>query len=334
MMRLNQPETSVQVLQRNGRSFHWAGRFLNGDQLANAASLYSLCRRIDDLADEAVTPSQRASAGEQLQELDRALAEGRPPAEALRPLYQQACDLLAEEPMAVAALRDLIATVQQDLGPVHLTDDAELLQYCYGVAGTVGVMMGCLLGAQPRASALPHAIDLGIAMQMTNIARDVLEDAQLGRVYLPAQGAAGSLDAAGLVAGDSQSRHQAWLGVRDLLARAETRYTSAWRGLCYLPPRPRLAIAVAASLYREIGRQILRRGEAVYWQRRSVVRPLRKIQVSLIAATRLLLAPAGDAAAGHDSRLHQGLVTCLDVNRQSSDTPMAGDLRSVGGYGE
>ncbi|MFO7788084.1 MAG: squalene/phytoene synthase family protein, partial [Halospina sp.] len=193
---------------------------LRGDQLASAAGLYSLCRGIDDLADEAVTPSQRVYAGDQLQALNEALAHDNPPTEPLKPVYEQARDLLGGDPVAMEALQELIATVQQDLNPVHMTDHAELLQYCYGVAGTVGIMMGCLLGAEPRARALPHAIDLGIAMQMTNIARDVLEDAELGRIYLPAQGAAGTLHPGALVRGDVSSRHKAWLGVRELLSRA------------------------------------------------------------------------------------------------------------------
>lgn len=296
-MSLNEANASTDVLRRNGRSFHWAGQLLRGDQLANAASLYSLCRRIDDLADEAVTPSQRASASDQLQALNEALARDQPPTEPLKQVYEQANDLLGGDRVTYDALQDLIATVQQDLDPVHMTDHTELRQYCYGVAGTVGVMMSCLLGAEPRARALPHAIDLGIAMQMTNIARDVLEDAGLGRVYLPAQGAAGALDPDALVTGHSSSRHPAWLGVLELLSHAETYYASGWQGLRYLPARPRIAIAVAARLYREIGRQILRRGEAAYWQHRSIVGPLRKIQVSLAAVVRLARGASSDAGS-------------------------------------
>lgn len=333
MINSDPSSTSTEVLRRNGRSFHWAGQLLSGDQLANAASLYSLCRGIDDLADEAVTASQRASAEQQLQALNQALAQGQPPGEPLRQVYEQAHELLAQDPVALQALQDLIATVQQDLNPVHVADQAELLQYCYGVAGTVGVMMSCLLGAQPRAQALAHAIDLGVAMQMTNIARDVLEDAELGRVYLPATGAAGTLEPRALVAGHAPSRHQAWLGVRQLLAHAEAYYASGWQGLRYLPPRPRLAIAVAARLYREIGRQILRRGEAAYWQRRSVVGPLRKLQVSLTAGVRLALAPSNNIVSAHDARLHRHLTTCLGANQRHQYAQTASDQQAANGYG-
>ncbi|MEQ6884678.1 phytoene/squalene synthase family protein [Salicola sp. Rm-C-2C1-2] len=332
-MHSNHSGTNAEVLRRNGRSFHWAGQLLSGDQLANAASLYSLCRGIDDLADEAVTPLQRACAEQQLQALNQALAQSQPPADALRPVYEQAHKLLADDPVALQALRDLIATVRQDLKPVYVSDHPEMLQYCYGVAGTVGVMMSCLLGAEPRTRALPHAIDLGMAMQMTNIARDVLEDAELGRVYLPAQGAAGAVDPDALVAGHASSRRQAWGGVRELLAHAEVYYASGWQGLRYLPPRPRLAIAVAARLYREIGRRILRRGEDAYWQQRSVVGPLRKIQVSLTAAVRLALTPASNTACEHDGQLHRHLSTCLQANQRHHYTETPGDRQAESGYG-
>ncbi|MCL7945508.1 phytoene/squalene synthase family protein [Marinobacter sp. ATCH36] len=302
---------STEVLRRHGRSFYWAGQLLSGEQLSSAASLYSLCRGIDDLADDALTDSDKALARLTLSKLDRALAEHCPPQGDLRAVYRQAQQLLSKEPLALGALRDMIGTVQQDLQPVRVSSHRELLQYAYGVAGTVGVMMTCLLGARERNRALPHAIDLGIAMQLTNIARDVLEDAQLGRVYLPSDGAAGPLEPAALVARDTESRHQAWWGVCELLTLAESYYSSGWQGLVFLPIRARLAIAVAAQVYREIGRQILRQGEQVYWQRRSVVSRGLKLWVTVKALARLMSGSTNHRQIDHDSSLHRGLSTCL-----------------------
>jgi len=302
---------STEILRRHGRSFYWAGQLLSGEQLSSAASLYSLCRGIDDLADDAQTDSDKALAQQKLSELESALSEQCPPEGDLLTVYQQARQLLSEEPLAMGALTDMIATVQQDLQPVRVASDRELLQYAYGVAGTVGVMMTCLLKARERRQALPHAIDLGIAMQLTNIARDVLEDAQLGRVYLPADGAAGALEPAALVAGNTEPRRRAWQGVRELVTLAESYYNSGRQGLGFLPVRARLAIAVAAQVYREIGRQILRQGEQVYWQRRSVVGPGLKLWVSAKALTSLIGKPANHRQIDHDPRLHRGLSTCL-----------------------
>ena len=318
------PSTSGEVLRLNGRSFYWAGQILSGAQLAEAAGLYHLCREIDDIADNAVTESQRARADTHLDRLNLALAGQKPVPETIERLYTQACDLLSDNPTARAALQQLITTARQDLNPVLVADHRELLRYCYGVAGTVGIMMCHVLKAQPEGPALVHAIDLGIAMQMTNIARDVLEDARMGRVYLPAAGKSGPLDPTALVKGHAESRHQAWLGVCELLGRAETYYASGWRGLHYLPFRPRLAIAVAAQVYREIGRQILRRGEKAYWHQRSVVSPTRKFQVSVAAIIQLMAAPRITDHCRHDSHLHDGLAGCPGVD-QHPDKPWSGN---------
>lgn len=303
------------VLRRHGRSFYWAGQLLSGEQLSKAASLYSLCRGIDDLADDALTQSEKALAQQKLSALDQALSERRPPEGELRPVYLQAQQLLSGEPLALGALRDMIGTVQLDLQPVRVSSRRELLQYAYGVAGTVGVMMTCLLEAREPSRALPHAIDLGIAMQLTNIARDVLEDAHLGRVYLPSDGAGGTLTPGALVEGCSESQHRAWRGVRELLTLAERYYTSGWQGLGYLPLRARLAIAVAARVYREIGRQILRRGEHRYWQHRSVVSSALKLRVSVKALVQLMAESMSHRQTAHDPSLHIGLDTCL-IHRQ------------------
>lgn len=307
----DQGSPGTDVLRRHGRSFYWAGQLLSGEQLAKAASLYSLCRGVDDLADDALTNPQKAEAQRKLLSLDQALSARCPPEADLQAVYLQAQQLLSDEPLALGAFRDMIGTVQQDLQPVRMSSQRELLQYAYGVAGTVGVMMTCLLEARDRRQALPHAIDLGIAMQLTNMARDVLEDAYLGRVYLPLDGSAGALEPADLIQGCAKTRRQAWQGVRELLTLAESYYNSGWQGLGYLPLRARLAIAVAARVYREIGRQIIRRGEQRYWQRRSVVAPGVKLRVSAKALAQLMVELASRRKTDHDSNLHSGLETCL-----------------------
>ena len=313
------PDASLATasLRRHGRSFYWAGRLLSGHHFKQAATLYSICRQIDDIADEAVDRKARVRADSLLASLDQGLQREQAPAEScLRDIYTAAEQLLRYEPLAGYALRDLIATVRTDLHRVRFGRAADLLQYCYGAAGTVGVMMTCLLGAEPRDRALPHAIDLGIAMQMTNIARDVLEDARMDRVYLPAAEAGSAIRPEALIGGDNRARHHAWSGVCDLLNQSETYYASAWQGLQYLPWRPRLAIAVAACVYREIGRQILRRGEAVYWQERSVVSKPRKTAITAYALVRLLASypgPRGRFRPSHERQLHKGLRTCLDA---------------------
>ncbi|UQG54759.1 MULTISPECIES: phytoene/squalene synthase family protein [unclassified Marinobacter] len=307
--------TGADVLRRKGKSFYWAGQLLTAEQLESAADLYRICRSIDDLADEASTPAQAMAADRQLGEFHQALMSRPTLADENPNLYQQAELLLGEHPLALSALGDLVATVRRDLDLVRVADQAELLRYCYGVAGTVGVMMTCLLNAREREKALPHAIDLGIAMQLTNISRDVLEDAHLNRLYLPADGAGGTITPEDIVAGNRDARHQAWLGVRNLLGMSEAYYRSGWHGLGYLPFRARLAIAVAAKVYRQIGRQILQRGEQRYWQSRCVVGSAEKLKVSVAAVVQLTAGAISRQSIRHDHELHQGLITSLKLRQ-------------------
>lgn len=301
-------------LRRHGRSFYWAGHFLPRHCRHQAARLYSLCRQIDDLADDATTPQEQALARDQLQFLQQAIATDTP---SHSPLAAQALELCRHRPLSRQALDDLLATVLDDLQPVQISHWPDLLRYCYGVAGTVGVMMSELLEVRQQMQALPHAIDLGIAMQLTNMARDVLEDAQMGRVYLPANGAAGRLSAEALCNADPGQRRRAWLGIRELLERADHYYRSGWQGLAYIPPRPRLAIAIAARVYRDIGRLLLNRGPERYWQGSARVSGQRKV---LLTLSTLWQIPTQPADTDHDHRLHQGFSSCLERARQDWPT--------------
>ncbi len=280
---------AVSVLARHGRSFRLAGRLLPGPTLGLAAELYAFCRAVDDLADEA--PDPVAARGELLA-LRRALLSddrGHPLAGRLLALHRSH----GVSPQAAVALVD---TVLLDLGPVRLATEAELLRYAYGVAGTVGLMMCAVLDAR-SAQAAPHAIDLGIAMQLTNIARDVTEDAARGRVYLPAAWLPAGLTLADMAV----APEPVFAAVRKVLEQAGRRYRSAELGYRHLPARVRPAIRAAARLYEEIGRRILRRGPDYLLAGRCVVPMPHKL--ALLAGCFAARSPSGP----HDARLHEAL---------------------------
>lgn len=239
------------VLAAGSRSFHFASLFLPADRRADAALLYALCRHVDDLADEAADTAQARAALARLEaELSGVL---RP-----RPLVAAVHELARRRELDLAHALELVEGVRGDLVEVRVADDAELLRYGYRVAGTVGLMMSAVLGVRdPRARAF--AVDLGVAMQLTNICRDVAEDARLGRVYLPATRLHGlgvqSAPEAVLRSPDAVRRV-----VHDLLAMADRYYRSAEEGMHYIPWRARLAILVAARVYRQIGVRLTRAG--------------------------------------------------------------------------
>lgn len=243
-------EASREVLHTHARSFTLASWFLPRACRDEAAVVYALCRLIDDTADEA---DDLEVARRDLAQLDAELA-GTEPA---RPLVAAFRLLEALRGVPTAAARELITGVATDLSPVRVADDRELLRYCYRVAGTVGLMMCGVLGVT-EARALPYAVDLGLGMQLSNICRDVKEDAAMGRVYLPASRleAHGSSTQAVL---EGTARPEAVSAVVDeLLALAEHCYARARLGMRDIPFRPRLAILVASRVYRAIGLRLQR----------------------------------------------------------------------------
>jgi phytoene synthase len=241
---------STEVLATHGRSFRLASHFLPKSSRQDAAVVYAFCRLVDDLADEADDAASALRDLNQVRDELHGRTESRPLLGAFRSVLDR-CSI------DVRAADHLIDAVLSDLEEVRVEDDEEFLRYCYGVAGTVGLMMCGVLGVtDSRAHA--HAIDLGVGMQITNICRDVKEDAAMGRVYLPATRlkSAGTSQEA-LINGTADPESVAEV-VRGLLDLAEDYYKSATQGLHYIPFRPRGAIVIASRVYRAIGLRLLR----------------------------------------------------------------------------
>ncbi len=294
---------SREVLSKHARSFRWASWFLPEDCRDDAAVVYALCRLIDDIADLA---EDENVARVELNKLRRELRAE----EAARPLVAAFREVAARRNMSLEFADQLIEGVLSDLRTVRVKDDDEFLRYCYRVAGTVGLMMCGVLGVDER-TALPHAIDLGVAMQITNICRDVLEDSQNDRVYLPES----RLRAAGtsqeeILAGTADPNAVSKV-VADLLQLADVYYRSADHGMRYIPARSRFAIVVAARLYRAIGLKLKSRG-ANPMNGRTWIPWYGKIRWTVIAAVDYLSPEVSGSAhhPGHDATLHiplQGL---------------------------
>lgn len=286
---------SEQTLAVGSRSFSFAARFLSRSRRLDAAVVYAFCRTVDDLADEA-TDQKRAR--RQLSLLREDLRASQPAI----PIVGAFREVAERRRIDVDAAVLLVDGVTSDLVRVRVEDDEELIRYCYMVAGTVGVMMCGVLGVEDD-RALPFAIDLGIAMQITNICRDVAEDAARGRVYLPEHRLAATGESSqALVTGRADRGRIAGV-VCSLLDLAEEYYASADAGMRYIPVVPRAAILIASRLYRAIGRKLVkvRGGDALAG--RTVVSRLEKI-VLAAGGLATLLDPRLYAVADHDSTLH------------------------------
>jgi len=183
--------------------------------------------------------------------------------------------LAARHPVPRRAIADFCAGMRQDIAGETFATEADLDRYCYRVAGTVGLVMTSVLGAREPARAAPAAAALGMAMQRTNILRDIDEDAAHGRVY---------------VAREAVERHGSLAPglreplVRDQIARADVLYERGLAGVGQLRSGRR-AVSAAGAMYREILRQIERGGHGAAPGRAVVSRP-RKLVVAARAAWR------------------------------------------------
>jgi 15-cis-phytoene synthase len=266
------------VMDHHAKSFSWAARFLTGPTRREAALLYAFARTADDLADEAElgTHQERIAALLALREQVSQAGVQAPT------LAHQTGHMLRRHGVPEAVLHTLMDSLQRDADARQLGTTDDLLRFAYGVAGTVGQMMRPLLGAPPAAEV--YAIALGVGMQLTNIARDVVEDAQRGRCYIPAQWGV-SPDAMAAPQTAAQ-RTQAFSALQRLLALADDFYAFSQVGIGVIPRHNRRAIRIAAALYQGIGDKILQRGASGYWQGRVFL--TRAEKAKLLARTLLL----------------------------------------------
>ena len=291
-------QSSKQVLARHGKSFYWASLFL-GHKMANrAARLYEFCRFVDDIADGDL-PHRHETLADISASLKANDSSSDPEVEAF-------LNLASEVNIPMQAATELLDGMLLDQQPTAMKDQAELLRYCHAVAGTVGLMMCRILNCKhPRAD--HFAIDLGVAMQLTNIARDVLEDAKMGRRYLPQQWV--NFSAAEIATGQIQYRYPTTKAIEQLLNLADKYYNSALLGIQLLPFRSRFSITVALRVYRQIG-VLLRRRKLAWWKGRVVVNKIERTLLSLYSLVDL----RPKKVPPHQSELHQSLQGLAGVD--------------------
>lgn len=246
--------------RRAARTFSLACRLLPADVRDDVYVLYLVFRTLDDLVDD-----RDPRAAERVAAVEAWCADGTVGSDEARAL----AGLDARHPLPRDALLDFCAGMRDDLAGVRPATEADLDRYCYRVAGTVGVVMAAVLGAPLDADVRRTATALGMAMQRTNILRDIDEDHEAGRCYLPAE----TLARTGPPVPGARSAL-----LREQIARADALYDEGIAGIDLLP-HGRVAIRAAAAMYREILRQIERDGLGAR-PGRAVVPTRRKLAVA------------------------------------------------------
>lgn len=287
---------SKEKLKKYGTTFHFASQFLGKSHIEVTAALYSICREIDDIAD---INEDSELARDELLRLKESLERGTGD-------HLIAVQAFAIKPsLSIDVLVELIDGAILDTYAVNIETELELLQYCYQVAGTVGLLMCDLFEVQDP-TARHHAIDLGVAMQLTNICRDVAEDAKNNRRYLPSE-FTGDLSPTEILNASKKAKLSVQKAVSHLLNEADIRYRSGISGLCFLPTQPRLAILMATLVYREIGVLIEDRNFNI-WLGRVRTSRKRKLMVACRGLLVFIFSRKVHLYQGyHDSSLHRGM---------------------------
>jgi len=260
--------------KKNGKSFHWAGKFLKKECINRAAELYSFCRILDDIADSGEANSHKYLINIKSIIKKNTITELENIYSIKYPKFLKS----SSKKVVIDLIDGLILDQKGDL----FKQEEELIRYSYQVAGTVGIMMCDALKCN-NVLAKSFAIDLGIAMQLTNIARDVLEDAKMGRRYLPGswvQNISPKEIVLAAKTNDLKKIHMVSKGIKKLLILAEQYYLSGEKGFTFLPFNTRVAISVASGVYREIGVQL--ENENYNWQNgRQITSIFSKIKITL-----------------------------------------------------
>tara|TARA_Y200000002_G_C22681783_1_gene664400 strand:+ start:801 stop:1652 length:852 start_codon:yes stop_codon:yes gene_type:complete len=222
--------SNTNYLSIYAKSFNWAGFFLPKKTYLNCSSLYDFCRTVDNIADE---DGALEAKKKNLLDFKKKFNKKDYSNDVIKNMWS----LIDEFKISTNLVNDLIDGAESDLkDEVKLNSQRELLVYSYRVAGTVGLMMAKILNVENK-NALKSAIDLGIAMQLTNISRDVVEDSKNNRFY---------------ISSDFDS-------IKENLKLADLFYESSFTSIKKIPISFRFAILVARRVYRRIGYNILKK---------------------------------------------------------------------------
>jgi phytoene synthase len=262
---------ATQAIEVGSKSFAAAARLFDPVTRRGVLMLYAWCRHCDDVVDGQelgfkAAPSEQPDAAAKLEGL-REQTRRAYAGETMRdPAFAAFQEVALRHHIPQRFAFDHLAGFAMDVDGARYESIDDTLRYCYHVAGVVGLMMASIMGvSEPRV--LDRACDLGLAFQLTNIARDIVEDAQIGRCYLPAQW----LREAGIPRAElALPRHRPALAkvAARLVDHAEPYYASALGGIAALPLRSAWAIAAARKVYRQIGIVVKRRG-AHAWDERA-----------------------------------------------------------------
>ena len=226
------------LLKKHAKSFYWASFFLNKTTFDKCSTLYNFCRTLDDLVDSDKNLEIK-------KENFKKFKEDFVNKNFNNPIIKEMWSLVISENISRKVVLDLFDGVETDLKEeVKINTKKDLLVYSYRVAGTVGLMMSKILRVKNK-EALKGAIDLGIAMQLTNIARDVCEDKKRNREYIKSD----------------------FSSIQETIIESQIFYEKSFTSISSIPLRSRFSVIVARRIYKKIGDYILKQKNTVNYNK-------------------------------------------------------------------
>jgi len=281
-----------QTIQQGSKSFATASALFDASTRRSVLMLYAWCRYCDDSIDDQFLGFQPAmpatsSIEQRLAELRAATASAFAGEEQPIPAFAALAQVIRQHGLHQQFAFDHLEGYAMDVAQARYLTLDQTLTYCYHVAGVVGLMMAQIMGAKDP-QVLDRACDLGLAFQLTNIARDIVEDAAMGRCYLPEEWLVEEgVDLTDFAASEHRQRLSR-LAAR-LVDQAEAYYQSSYSGLAALPLRSAWAVATARRVYRKIGHRVKRAGAGA-WQGRISTSRSEKVGMLVAAMGDVLLA--------------------------------------------
>jgi len=257
-------ESSKEVIRQGSKSFSFASMFFEQREKEGAWLLYSWCRLCDDAVDQAESQASALRKLDWLEEQTRLALTTED--HLIHPAFEGLRVLKKDYLLPIELPLDLLSGMRMDVEGFRPQTFDDLVKYCYHVAGVVGLMMCHIMDVRSEKAHM-HAIAFGNALQMTNIIRDVKEDWNMGRIYIPLEW----ITEIGIDADRFQEHLPQWpLLIAKLSEAADKRYQFGREGLHFLPWRCRLACRIAGTVYQRIGITALQLGPRA-WNQRIVV---------------------------------------------------------------
>jgi len=238
---------SRQIIKQNGKSFYWASKFLSKDYIDPIYSIYEMCRKLDDIVDE----QSKETAIKEIGLLKKDLTK-----ENLQNKFESLKRLDDDQFPQIKYFEEFILGQESDINFEQPKSINELLRYCYRVAGVVGLMVCDAVNIKDENLKF-FAIDLGIAMQLVNIVRDIQEDALRGRVYIP-ENLIGAVSASEVLTKPDLITKVEQEKLR-ILNIADKYFNSANYAIKFLPKEVSMAFGLASNLYQGIGKKIIKK---------------------------------------------------------------------------